>query len=362
MKNLWKLITGEARQEKQWAELPRLLPEEFRNIPAGDDAFVFGPEYIDPSRKSVRRFLAGVADEKGWKVCSYERNFKKDPDSVVAYRTIDPSWRQWWETYGGDEDEPRGWHATQAEDLVAVLKNKSEEFYKEWIPVQPASETYTAFAYRHGINFDSDGRSYMPTVQDTVRHSVLLHGKALTAVFESKQSDRIDRLRQWEGLIDALSVPLPSDEVIMRETRKMEQLKSYKEILGNMERSATLQQTGKNVLMSRGMCQSEELHGHIQSAFTSSLILHMLDAASRSYQEVIAGGISNGRDKLKNIYEDLTHIESLAERCGFHSTEAVAMKDVIMTGRRPQMLSPLEALIQRYETLLQNKPGPKPGV
>ncbi len=315
-------------------EMPRVIPEQYRELQLGSDDIIMSREFIRSSDKAYREYMVAIRNPRNgyW----YMQDVLRFMDRGEAEPLVKPT------QYAGMYDPFRVVDILYRYELSALrhLDKKDRPVYEE---VTGTQENYKAFALRHGIQFSAGGEPFRPDLQDVASKKVVLHGKALTRFFNQNSKRR--EMTAWQHVNKMLHVPMPSLE-------NMRKVQSY--ALKDAERwCEKIARNTTNMLFDRELPQwyAENWYpDEMAKIILASAIITYLDQSAKQYATALKDGVAPALRVLNNVDHWIQGpVLTMSKRYfGLKKEQLQHMKDAVVEGRYQGGDLPLQKFIAAY--------------
>lgn len=331
--SFWRWLSGAAKRDRLWMEMPRRVPDAYKNERPGGDTFITTREFsmADTDGKihyDRRRYLAACKVEGSslWEITQYTTDLKHD---LLSYDT--------------------GKYVKTALDVVEALKWWEDEHVGIGHEPVPGSEAgYLSFAKRHSIHFDGRGRPYIPKVEDVQTQKVILSGKALTDVFKATGEKSLP-LNTWENLFAVLEKKTRMTDGDIKALGPF--IDTAKQWLSDIDRNST------DLVRNWSMPSDFKGKDKLEYATAATAFVLYMDVMAKKYAEASSEGMMNTLGVLKTINANFNgHISSFVQYyLNLKTDQLQQIKDIVPTGPRPSTQLPLETIVERYDALMAAK-------
>lgn len=358
-KKLLRALSPSYHGHQKWLMQPRLLPDMAKNMPPLNDDFIMSRELYCVDQPFHRQYAAAVFDKyrQLWKpvTCIQTRDGFETTEGCY----IDDS-----AYYGHDLETPldvvcfmREWEKHDHYIAESYPGGISFKKYK-WEPVAGTNENYMAFASRRGVQFDVHGKPFMADKDKTLHMNTFLQGRGLVDVFKQENQTKIDMCKSWDGLAKMFR-PHSCPSWVCEDAIKHDYARKLVPFLQKLDSFASDIRHYHSGLYRREIDALLDLKQHDFTEWsddiTSREMQHsqlyvLLNTGARIYANLQGKSlerVSDDRLLLKHI-GDAAHDFAIA-RLSLSERQAMALKEVMMTGPNPDETLPLQIFLQEIE-------------
>ncbi|HEX2751613.1 MAG TPA: hypothetical protein VHP34_00600 [Alphaproteobacteria bacterium] len=177
-----KFVEWVMDKPKEWLSKPRLIPDQYHDIPDGDPRFVMSQEFADKEHNNLRYYLAAIKErpeDDYWQMTLISRDLKHG-DSYF--------------------ETSRRRMADSAEEVIYYLREFERSCHeKEYPAIENAAGTYRKFANLYGLHFDVKGNPFRMEVNEKLDKDTFLSRESLDKIFKHA-ADKRKPLDNWEQL------------------------------------------------------------------------------------------------------------------------------------------------------------------
>jgi hypothetical protein len=285
-----KFVEWVMDKPKEWLSKPRLIPDQYHDIPEGDPRFVMSQEFADKEHKNLRYYLAAIKErpeDDYWQMTLISRDLKHGD---------------------GYFETSRRRMADSAEEVIYYLREFERSCReKEYPAIENASGTYRKFANLYGLHFDVKGNPFRMEVDAKLDKDTFLSRESLDKIFKHA-ADKRKPLDNWgqlyaqiidvnpvEGVTVADLVKDPAWTEFSSESAKMvEKLKNLGDYLTGSKpegyKNRTLENMIDYVIVDATKFETSAKMKLAQHLIDATVMVGLLRAGAAVYDKAFTGG------------------------------------------------------------------------
>ncbi len=330
-----KFVEWVMDKPKEWLAKPRLIPDQYHDIPEGDPRFVMSQEFADKEHKNLRYYLAAIKErpeDDYWQMTLISRDLKHgDGYFETSRRRI----------------------ADSAEEVIYYLREFERSCReKEYPAIENASGTYRKFANLYGLHFDVNGNPFRMEVNEKLDKDTFLSRESLDKIFKHA-ADKRKPLDNWEQLYAQIIDVNPVEGVAVADLAKdpawaafssesakmVEKLKNLGDYLTGSKpegyKNRTLENMIDYVIVDATTFETSAKMKLAQHLIDTTVMVGLLRAGAAVYDKAFTGGDFSP--------ESLGFVAKVGDACsrfaqihfGLSEADAKPLESIITTGTDP---------------------------
>lgn len=344
-----KFVEWVMDKPKEWLSKPRLIPQQYHDVPEGDPRFVMSQEYADKEHKNLRYYLTAIKEnpkDDFWQMVLVSRDLKHGDDYFeTSRRRI----------------------ADSPEDVIFYMREFERSCReKEYTAIENAAGTYRKFANLYGLHFDVKGNPFRMEVDEKLDKDTFLSRESLDKIFKHA-ADKRKPLDSWDQLYAQIIDVSPVENVTVADLAKdpawpafskesalmIEKLAGLADYLTGSKpegyKTRTLENMIEYVVVDATKFETSAKMRFAQHLIDASVMVSMLRAGAAVYDAAFSSGDFSP--------ETLRFVAKVGDACsrfgqvhfGLSEEDAKPLETIITTGAGPQDVKlPLEKAIEAY--------------